>query len=103
MRRGPALAENFLMTGGPPVKRLLIFFGSAFFRGFGSPGAGAGGCDMAVLLSLCWWFRHSGKRTGGLVTPATALSDARLVPPQRSLGDLTRTQRVGTSHAHGAS
>ena len=39
MRRGPARAENFLMTGGPPVKRLLIFFGSAGRRFFGSPGA----------------------------------------------------------------
>ena len=49
MRRGPALAENFLMTGGPPVKRLLIFFGSAGRRFFGSPGCCVGGCDIVVL------------------------------------------------------
>ena len=50
MRRGPARAENFLTTGGPPLKRRRIFFGSGFFRGFGSPGCCAGGCDIVVLV-----------------------------------------------------
>jgi len=52
IRRGPARAENFFTTGGPPLKRRRIFFGSAGRRFFGSPGAGAGGCDIVVLHAL---------------------------------------------------
>ena len=76
MRRGPALAENFLMTGGPPVTppHLLRL---RFFSFFGSPGCCGGGCDivnaggysvpLSVGVSVDCTFESAKRRSRGVL------------------------------------